>query len=172
MSKALLRMRDSCMWLQGLGEGLTITYRRHHPAGLTCTDPCWRGRKTLQSFLGGSSHWAVKREAGPTWATFQCCRDLGCRGRVGQRGRGLCHGLPLFWRLIAAGEGAQLNVPLSARGRRWLPPYPFFSLPHQSHHPPVSGAATLQLFYPSVSDSKVLSKAPAVSARCSHKRPL
>lgn len=69
-------------------------------------------------------------------------------------------------------ERAQLTVPLSAQGRRWIPPHPFFSLPQQSHHPPVSGAATLQLFYPSVSDSKVLSKAPAVSARCSHKRPL
>lgn len=34
------------------------------------------------------------------------------------------------------GERAQLNVPLSAPGRRRLPPHPFFSLPHPSHHPP------------------------------------
>lgn len=70
-------------------------------------------------------------------------------------------------------DRAQLSIPFSAQGRGWLPPHPFLSLPHRVPPPtPVSGAATLQLFYPSVSDSEVLSKAPAVSARCSHKRPL
>lgn len=35
-------------------------------------------------------------------------------------------------------ERTQLSIPFSAQGRGWLPPHPFFSLPHQSHPPPLS----------------------------------
>lgn len=71
-------------------------------------------------------------------------------------------------------EGTAKHPPFCP-GKKVSPSPPLFlfarSVPPPPH-PPVSGAATLQLFYPSVSDSEVLSKAPAVSARCSHKRPL
>lgn len=53
-------------------------------------------------------------------------------------------------------EGDSLLTPFSLCPVRPAPTPP---------RPSVSGAATLQLFYPSVSDSEVFSKAPAVSAR-------
>lgn len=77
------------------------------------------------------------------------------------------HSPPVLMSCGSWAEREWQSVPPSAQ-RRWLSPHPFFFAPSS---PPVSGAATLQLFYPSVSDSEVFQR-PQPCQRGAHTKGL